>query len=428
MEEIVEAKQEPLTSRIPDDFIVSLFNQGFHHILEKIVLDFPLKTIQACMKVNPEWSKIVLYFHNSKVSRMLKMQDLKIAEEWRNKNYTIQSKEFASGIISGFNVRCYDIIADQQCIFMNTFISEHPAKCHIIVAFDAKTLDKTSVFTLKEEVFFQGYSTIGLKLDDKYVYFFASQTKTELLIYKRQQDGTINSLPPKEAVNTCYNNRLGSIVAAKIPYVHNGLLYLPIFSSITSCKLIMEIWNIEKDIKITTAEITFPAKDYFLLRDGSGRFFTRSDDVLYFYSGKNGGELQWKKSKPGRQPILLAADHDYAALTWESLDVSQVNDLIEVYALSTGSVLIKFEAEFDIKYRSFSKIAYHRFAISMPKLTNSPSENTYDTITFDLKTRQKIFSMGEDLGFIDVIHFALERDKMFFVDKNQKLHSLKFWL
>ena len=422
------AEQESLSSRRSNDFIVDLFKQGFHHVLEKIVMEFPLKTIQACKEVSPEWWRIVLHFHNSKASRILKMQNLKIAEEWRNQNYTIQAKEFANAI-PGFAVQCHEIIADQRSILMNTYVSGDPAPFHIIVVFDANTLDITNTFTLKEEFLFKNHASIGLKLDDKFLYCYSNQTRSECLIFRRQTDGNgFLTLPPKELTKFYNEDRLGSFIASKSPYVHNGHLHLPISSSITSCKLIMDIWNIKKDTKVTK-EITFPTDDYFLLKDGSGRFFSRVDNALYFYSGENGGELKWKKSILDRQPTLLQADKDYAAFTWELQDnTGHENDLVEIYTLKCGTVLITFEAEFGIRCKSLAQFAYHRLGFSTPKLTDNPTGKIYDTIVYDLKTRQKIFSLEEDLGFDDVAYFALERDKLYFVDKHEKLQSLKFWI
>ena len=64
---VIQKQENVLNTRESDDFIVNLFNQGFHHILEKIVLDFPLKTIQDCKNVSPDWCRIVLHFHTSKI-------------------------------------------------------------------------------------------------------------------------------------------------------------------------------------------------------------------------------------------------------------------------------------------------------------------------------------------------------------------------
>ena len=74
-----------------NDFIADLFRGGSNHLVERIVKELPFKTISVCKEVSPEWCRIVQHFDESKVPRILRLKDFQICEEWRNKNYTIQS-------------------------------------------------------------------------------------------------------------------------------------------------------------------------------------------------------------------------------------------------------------------------------------------------------------------------------------------------
>ena len=56
------------------DFILDLFTRGFHHVVEKIIMLLPLQSILHCKQVSQDWLNIVLYFHQSKVSRIVQQQ------------------------------------------------------------------------------------------------------------------------------------------------------------------------------------------------------------------------------------------------------------------------------------------------------------------------------------------------------------------
>jgi hypothetical protein len=52
-------------SHSEDDFIVDLFKRGYHHLLEKILFQFPLKIILACKEVSSTWREIILHFYDT---------------------------------------------------------------------------------------------------------------------------------------------------------------------------------------------------------------------------------------------------------------------------------------------------------------------------------------------------------------------------
>ena len=90
----------------------------------------------------------------------------------------------------------------------------------------------------------------------------------------------------------------------------------------------MDAWDVEKNTKVKMEKL-FPVEKYFLLRDGTGNFFTKVNNVMHFYSGE---VLQWSKAIPNCQPILLGSDKNYAVVTWESIDSNKrPKDLVEIF-------------------------------------------------------------------------------------------------
>ena len=73
------------------DCLVKWFEQGFHHILEKIFLVLPIRNVLACKQVSKLWQEIVMTYHASKVPRITKIQDQRIHVEWMKKNPYIHS-------------------------------------------------------------------------------------------------------------------------------------------------------------------------------------------------------------------------------------------------------------------------------------------------------------------------------------------------
>ncbi len=97
-----------------NDIIAVLFSQGLHLILEKVFLRMPIRALQTCLKVNSEWEQIVQYYLNNKTcnSRLLKIKNFRLGQEWIGKNPDIQSVTLA-----GYRIeRCFHILADSENI------------------------------------------------------------------------------------------------------------------------------------------------------------------------------------------------------------------------------------------------------------------------------------------------------------------------
>jgi len=101
-----------------EDFIASLFQRGYLHVLEKIILEFPEDTISQCRKVSQRWSTVVNYFEGSKIPRILKFRDVKLDQAWREKQFSIRSNEMRFVAMTAGDILCHDLIADEQHIII----------------------------------------------------------------------------------------------------------------------------------------------------------------------------------------------------------------------------------------------------------------------------------------------------------------------
>jgi hypothetical protein len=94
------------------NFIEEFYNQGFHSVLENIILVLPLPTLLTCLKVNKRWEDIIRFYNGSKNSRIIKILDERKSKEWRKKNPRILTFTFEEFNI--FQIDCLHIIGDER--------------------------------------------------------------------------------------------------------------------------------------------------------------------------------------------------------------------------------------------------------------------------------------------------------------------------
>jgi hypothetical protein len=94
------------------NFIEEFYNQGFHSVLEKIILVLPLPTLLNCLKVNKRWEDIIRFYNDSKNTRIVKILDERISKEWRKKTPRIFTFTFEEFNI--FQIKCHHIIGDER--------------------------------------------------------------------------------------------------------------------------------------------------------------------------------------------------------------------------------------------------------------------------------------------------------------------------
>ena len=139
-------KVSTVVERAKADFLVDLYNRGFHHVVEKIILAFPWKTILVCNCVSKDWSRLVNQFQHSKIPRHLIMLETTKAEEWKNRNCIMKSIVFVT-MLPHFVFQCCDIVADSKLIAMHATATHH---LRVVIIFNAQTLGGKFINILRE--------------------------------------------------------------------------------------------------------------------------------------------------------------------------------------------------------------------------------------------------------------------------------------
>ena len=305
-----------------EDFIASLYQRGILHVLEKIILEFPDKTISECKKVSRTWIRIVNHFQKSKNPRILKYRDVKLARAWREKKFTLRSKDMGLVAMVPGALLCHDMIADDKHIVIQA--TSMPTQTRCVLVYNTSTLALQTIFYPNvQSLPIPGlYSIVCMTMDDKYLYTYVKALElTECLMWDRSQNFALVCKAPMRNLFS-HRNCLPSHSIANTPYVHKGLVYLPVGSTIDPRKMIWNLVDMETIEEIGKTEKVFQANIYHELKDGSGNFFVlQPDNDLQFYLSSEMKDYQWSRRVDGRSPSILGYDKDYVAIAWEMLEL-----------------------------------------------------------------------------------------------------------
>ena len=142
------------------------------------------------MDVSIEWKKIILQLYKSISPRMIKLQDIRIGEEWRNKNFTLYSRALNNNL--NFKIKCNGFISDQKVIAMKAILL--PQRQPVILVYNGLNFAWTHTLGLRHGQPEPGPSVtreiaISLKLDENYLYAFVyvkGDALTQFLIWDRK--------------------------------------------------------------------------------------------------------------------------------------------------------------------------------------------------------------------------------------------------
>ena len=437
------ASKEKQFSEKPD-FICDLYLGGFDHVLEKIIFRLPLRTVLTCMEVSSEWRKMVLHFQESEVFRIQKLKDNRIHEEWRNKNGVISTtylsevlNKISTNELPGDRQGCYIHVqsfhSEKKEIFVHVEVL--PKNLHLILVFDVKTMQLTNTLSKlkngKEDLVSRRCVLLGMASDDNYLCVNVGTYKSDsfCLIWNRKDNYSFNSIRKIDRLPETSREGLVSMCISVKPFLHRGILYLPISAPVESPKLVLEVWDIEKGCEERVEKI-FPSEMYYLLTDDSRRFFSRIDKVLSFHSG-NDSSVFWSKKVSGKHSRILDVSSNYVVVYW---GLGPINVLVEVYDLTSGTLVTSFEGGQPVTAQIANDLVAYSGDFLIRDLESADWLDTFktahlivDTRVYDLKTGKKILSLAEDLNFKAVSTFELKKDRLFFCDRGA-FHSVKFWL
>ena len=133
----------PSATLVTFDFFVDLYNKGFHKIIEDIILALDAKSILACLDVNYNWCKIILFYCKSGRPKFQNQQDLRITEEWWKKSpviYKIALEEF-----NIYQLKFLHIIGNENEVLIAVLING--SKTAKIILIDSKNLFVLNFFS-----------------------------------------------------------------------------------------------------------------------------------------------------------------------------------------------------------------------------------------------------------------------------------------
>ena len=359
-------KEEHNQEDLSPDVISRWFLQSLHQVLERIILALPLRSILACRTVSKEWQNIVRYYHQSQVPRLLRMQEIRIHEEWIRKKPFVQPLQPSIEVqdVSGF-----DLVGDENNIFFAYRESAIFSPVKIII-FDSMTSTQTHTLDVSEQLkqsdlkHFDAIFTMRLGINEKYlvataVIFTRSREINVLLttlVWNRRDNFAVKPqifqrVKPGRPLEIPFHPHLERSPYLK-PIFYQDVLCLPIaLNDFTqSQKIFYSCWNMSNGefMKIIEKEygkesVPFPGIDSF--EDIDIFLCIRTDRILVlswepFWSrtshrrislySLNTEEPIWELSSrefSSKQlnPTLIGFDETYVAITWLTWNVLHVH-------------------------------------------------------------------------------------------------------
>ena len=379
------------------------------------------------MDVSEEWKIIILQFYRSIAPRIIKLQDIRIAEEWRNKNFTLYSRALNNNL--NFKIKCNGFISDQKVIAMKAILL--PQRQPVILVYNALNFAWTHTLGLRQGQPGPGPTVtreiaISLKLDENYLYAYV-YVKGDALARFLIWDRAANFSPYTSQATIDMKNypHLASSSIVNIPRVHQGVLSIPCHKTALLKKYIYYFLDVKENVVKKRVEKDFPSEEFYLVPDGSGCYFTYEDNELKFYDAQD--SVVWKKQVTGRSPAVIGLNDEYVAVAWVFVENLRVNDLVEVYVLKTGVQALSVECKPYMKIASYVQFSGCRFAYSFPLSIYKPLEHGYEIFVYDLKIDKQILNLAKDFSCSSVGMFVLERDRII-IAHGEELHSANFWI
>ena len=441
--------------------IENWFRRGFHHILEKIFLQLPFRTLLACMKVSFEWRMIVLFYIESDIPRIGRWQELRISREWIAKEPIVRNVLLLHKQTEFVILTSYDMIADDQHVVFAAFtttVSDPSMFCNQIFVLNSKTLSVLHVLDVgcNQYSLSGAFAWIRLSLNED---FLLANTGHRIMLenvpvqynqpfwfrrenFRKGSQKFINcSLPivfspvSKEPLisETLSNTPILSKSGFHFPinYVAQPNLRGVTYDSWTMSKVDKKfsrtssifIYKTTHDTKVdflllpTTKKVCYFCMESGLNLNGD----IRGSVSLYCNSNK---QLLWKRKMSNHSPKLIGFGKQFVAIVWT--DPTQRNGPLEIYSMLDGRLecVLDFRSEFKIAYEA--KFSGGRVAIH--GLTR---ESVRDVIVWDLKLGQVVLRCVTDLDLANPtsfsIRFVLEK-KRILVEHNRKIYSATFWI
>ena len=107
-----------------DDVISNFYKNGFHGILEKVILNLPLRTVQAFTEVNKTWSSMINFYQNTENSRLQLIREQMVDRNWQ---LGVPVLDIVN--LPGVERYCHSlhhVVMDEEVVVVVGLYSKHP--------------------------------------------------------------------------------------------------------------------------------------------------------------------------------------------------------------------------------------------------------------------------------------------------------------
>ena len=121
------------------------FRSGLHHILERIFMDLPVRSILACTRTSKAWRRIINFYFKSASPRTERMLETRITAEWYLAEPLLGIVTLSNNYMIGLHM-----VADKHHVAVPALVT-HPDTLEDepkIFILDAKTLGLLHIISL----------------------------------------------------------------------------------------------------------------------------------------------------------------------------------------------------------------------------------------------------------------------------------------
>jgi hypothetical protein len=423
-----------LQENVKIDFIVEFYDQGLHSILERIVLRLPPRTILSCKEVNNNWRQIILFYHQAENTRIAKIQDQRISEEWKKKTpiiYKLSLEKFQINQVS-----CFQIIGDKIQIIIAANINQ--TKFAKIIVVNADSFEVDCILDLKNE---NGGDLevleVKMAMDKNFLTAFVSDGGGQQFYQVWNRSDNYSENPQRRPWHPEPLPRVHAHLA-NIPILRDGCLHIyeremynrePVF--------VYQVWDLAQNtVRQETAKtphhtLTAGRETYRMKNVTITDHFDRQNLMKKIKTIRSENSVLWTINSKRFLDFydLIGFNDDYLVIK----QGNRVNNAeVVVYHAQSGNKILSFFCRDNLHFMSKSEcqisnnLVAFKGAICAKNFRNrSDVKCEKDLFILNLKTGAKILTCDEEMGF-PVDKFLLQKGKMI-LETDGKIISAQFW-
>lgn len=408
----MEAEKEanivhPVEDSPEEDFVSSLYSNGFHEILEKVTLNLTPRSAATCKKVSKTWQAIVNDYSDSKISRLKAIQEQRINKKWLSGSpiLDIFSMPGAPKYCHSF----HHVVLDELIVAVAGVYSDSPSSFGnlYIHVFDFKTLELIKLIPVSclflTEFNFCPRVTLTLTEDLLHI---TGQVNGKIFSasWNRKDDYSLNSSE------------------------HLGDVMMPLMSLDTGPEGSTQEICIQSYLK-SSDYLSLIDRGYKIQIDETNSFAIAFGFTITAIGYYRGDVEVWRKAK--RKAVkLVGFDEDYVGVSWQ--EKGWTDCVVEVFQRSNGALIQRFDLSRE--FRTVFKVQFSHGRIAIRGQRREGLRKT-DLYVFDLRSGKKLLQSRLMLNpWNDTEDFALAKDRVILLERGSwaengkygKLFSLKY--